>query len=83
MPSSQRLARGSRKPEGGGPAGRAARTEDVEKLAVVARGMCDAARAGRRTFERAAVGRALESIVSDLGAAILEGFGEKWRVDEG
>lgn len=81
-PSSQRFARGRRKFEGGGPAGRAARIEDVEKQAVVARGLDDTAPDESHALGEIVVGRTLESIVSDLGAAIVD-LVKKWRVKEG
>lgn len=72
MLSSQRLTRGRRKPEGGGPAGVAARGADEENEAVVARGQD--VRAERRAVRAVVVGRVLrESIMRVRGVAMVVG----------
>lgn len=49
----------------------AARIDDVEKLAVAARGVGSVARDEMYALREAELGLALESIVSDLGAAMM------------
>jgi len=68
--SSQRLTRGRRKPEGGGPAGVAARGADEENEAVMGRGQ--GVRAERRVVRAVVVGRVLrESIMRVRGVAMV------------
>lgn len=57
---------------------------EVEKQAVVVamgKGECDAGREERSAVYGMAVGRALESIVSVLGAAMVE-LMKEWRVNQ-
>ena len=70
LPSSHRFVRGRRKPEGGGPAGVAARIAEVEKAAVgMELGGEDQAQ--RETRVGTDVGRTFNSIVRDLVAAMV------------
>ena len=69
--SSHRFLRGSRKPEGGGPAGVAARMAEVENAAV-AKELGSEGRAWRKLLVGIEVGRTLANIVRDLVDAIVE-----------
>ncbi len=70
LPSSHRLVRGSRKPEGGGPAGVAARRAEVENAAV-AIGLDGEDRAQRKLLMGTEVGLVLANTVRDFVAAIV------------
>lgn len=68
LPSSHRFTRGRRKPEGGGPAGKAARREEVVKVAEG-----HVLRAARTPARDEVVGRARVSAVRDLAEAMVVG----------
>lgn len=72
-PSSHRFWRGSRNPDGGGPAGKADLVAEVEKVAAVATGMtgCCDGRAEMRLLKGVNTDRVLDSIARDLVVAIV------------
>lgn len=78
LSSSHRFVRGSRKPEGGGPAGVAARIAEVENAAV-AMELGGGNRAQRRLLIGIEAGRALANIVRDLVAAIVVILAMMWQ----
>ena len=69
LPSSHRFTLGRRNPEGGGPAGKAARREEVVKVAEG-----HVLRAARTLARDEEVGRARASAVRDLVEAIVVGL---------
>lgn len=75
--SSHRFVRGNLKPDGGGPAGVAARMADVEKAAVAIELGCE--RRQRKLLIGMEVGRVLENITRPLLAAIVVGLTMLWR----
>lgn len=78
LPSSHRLVRGSRKPEGGGPAGVAARRAEVENAAVAIQ-LDGEDRAQRKLLMGTEVGRVLANTVRDLVAAIVVVLAMMWK----
>ena len=68
LPSSHRFTLGRRKPEGGGPAGKAARREEVVKVAEG-----HVLRAARTLAMGEEVGRTRASAVRDLAEAMVVG----------
>ena len=83
MPSSQRSARGRRKPDGGGPEGVAARRVDVEKAAAVVavEGDSDVRTVERKELWGRGRRRALESMARGLAAAMLVGCRRMAKTD--